>query len=160
MQISEKQMPYVQDYRITVFDIAYLEDETIEKFQSDFKLVARFFKDRRLKKDSFKENENIVKHAEVFVEFLSVFTGDSKYREMIPNIRNEKEEGREVKMCWVIEGYINEGRMEQACLNAKMLFKNGASMELVAASIQLLTPEKLREIQKEAYLELENAENL
>ena len=38
----------VQNYYIHVFDIAYLEDEIIDKFTSDFKVVARFFKDKRL----------------------------------------------------------------------------------------------------------------
>lgn len=161
LQVSEKQMRYIQDYRINVFDIAYLDDETIEKFQSDFKLVARFFKDRRLKIDSFEKNEMIVNHAEAFVELLSVFTGDRTYKEIIPNIRREKEEGKDVKMCWVVESYINRGieqgiergKMEEACLNAKMLFKNGASIELVSASISLLPAEKLREIQEEVYRE-------
>lgn len=35
---------YVQDYKINVFDIAFLKDEVIEKFTSDFKAVARFSK--------------------------------------------------------------------------------------------------------------------
>lgn len=39
---------YVQDYKIHVFDIAFLEDETIEAFTSDFKEIARFFKRKRL----------------------------------------------------------------------------------------------------------------
>lgn len=40
---------YVQDYKINVFDVAFLEDDVIEKFTSDFKAVARFFKDKRLR---------------------------------------------------------------------------------------------------------------
>lgn len=68
---------------------------------------------------------------------------------------------KEIEMCWVVQGYINEGKMlgleqgkqEEAALNAKMLFKNGASMELVAASIQSLTAEKLQQIYGEVQAE-------
>ena len=48
MEIPDKMRPFVQDYRIKVFDIAYLEDEVIESFTSDFKIVAKFFKAKRL----------------------------------------------------------------------------------------------------------------
>ncbi len=43
----------------------------------------------------------------------------------------------------------HEGKQEEEALIAKMLFKNGASMDVVAASIQLLTAEKLQEIYEE-----------
>lgn len=42
---------YVQDYKIYVFDIAFLDDETIQSFTSDFGVVARFFKNKRLGKE-------------------------------------------------------------------------------------------------------------
>lgn len=195
MQLSEQQKKYVQDYCIRVFDIAYLDNETIDTFQSDFKAVARFFKEKRLGNDPFKESKLKISHAEALLEFFSVFTGDRTYEEMIPYVR--KEEGKEIDMCWVVQGYINEGKLlgleqgkregrllgleqgkqegkllgleqgkqegkllgleqgkqEEAELNARMFFKNGASMELVAASIQSLTAEKLQEIYEEVQAE-------
>lgn len=107
------------------------------------------------------EQKMPVKHAEELLELFSVFTGDRTYEEMVPYVRKEKAMGKEIEMCWVVQGYINEGKMlgleqgkqEEAALNAKMLFKNGASMELVAASIQSLTAEKLQEIYEEVQAE-------
>ena len=193
LKLSEEWKAYVQDYKIFVFDIAYLEDETIDRFQSDFKLVARFFKDRRLHQDSFTGNNTIIKHAEAFMELLSVFTSDSIYQENIPAIRREKEAGKEIPMCWVVESHIEKGRLigleegkligyqsgkedgilagreegrlagheegrlagreEEACLTARMLFKNNASMELVSTCIPHLSPEKLMEIYEQVQLE-------
>lgn len=161
LQLSGEQKEYVQDYRICVFDIAFLGDEVIEQFQSDFKVVARFFKKKRLGNEPFKGQKMPVKHAEELLELFSVFTGDQTYEEMVPYVRKEKAEGKEIEMCWVVQGYINEGKMlgleqgkqEEAALNAKMFFKNGASMELVAASIQSLTAEKLQEIYEEVRAE-------
>lgn len=43
---------YVQDYKINVFDIAFLEDDTIESFTSDFREITRFFKKKRLGENS------------------------------------------------------------------------------------------------------------
>lgn len=161
MNVSEKQKGYIQDYRITVFDIAYLEDETIEKFRSDFKHVAQFFKCRRLNdKDALKRNKMHIKHAEAFAELLSVFTGDKRYEDEIPYIRKEEAEGRKISMCWIMDSErqegIEQGIKQGVTMAVKMLFKNGASMELVAASIPQLTPERLRELQQEALTEKES----
>jgi len=38
----------IQDYKVKVVDVAFLDDAVIERFTSDFKLVAKFFKSRRL----------------------------------------------------------------------------------------------------------------
>ena len=43
MKIPNEFKSYVQDYKVMVFDIAFLEDDVIEKFTSDFKIVAKFF---------------------------------------------------------------------------------------------------------------------
>ena len=43
---SSSMEDFVKDYEITVFDIAFLPDETINKFKSTFKHVAHFFKYR------------------------------------------------------------------------------------------------------------------
>ena len=42
LAIPEGMENFVQDYKINVFDIAFLPDETINKFKSTFKHVAHF----------------------------------------------------------------------------------------------------------------------
>lgn len=42
---------YVSDYNIHVFEIAWLTDEQIARFKSDFGIVARFFSERRKNPD-------------------------------------------------------------------------------------------------------------
>ena len=39
--------PYVNDYKINLFQIAYLNREQVELFQSDFKVVADYFVQKR-----------------------------------------------------------------------------------------------------------------
>ncbi len=157
LKLTEEWKTYVQDYKIHVFDIAFLEEAVIEKFQSDFKMVARFFKDRRLGKDSFKENETILKHAEEFLDFLFIFTKDQLYKDSMSKVRRAVENGEEIKMCWVAQSHLEEGRQiglaegreQEAIFTARMMFRNGLSMELVSACVQHLSTEKLQQICEE-----------
>lgn len=40
IEVTQGLKPYVSDYKINVFEIAYLESEIVEKFTSDFRIVA------------------------------------------------------------------------------------------------------------------------
>lgn len=101
---------YVQDYKINVFDVAFLEDEVIEKFTSDFKAVARFFKDKRL---HLKANNTIeIKHPAEIADLFSVFTGDKGYRDAVPNVIKKKEKGEVITVCTYTEAIRNEGKAE------------------------------------------------
>ena len=104
---------FVQDYKINVFDIAYLEDETIDAFTSDFKLVSRFFKNKRLGLDAMNDDTTEMKHPEELMELLSVFTGDSSYEKVIPEILERKKKGEVITMCTVAQGLMEKGRTEQ-----------------------------------------------
>lgn len=101
---------YLQDYKINVFDIAFLEDEVIEKFTSDFKAVARFFKDKRLR---LKANNTIeIKHPEEIADLFSVFTGDKGYRNAVPEIIKKKEKGEVITVCTYTETIRDSGKIE------------------------------------------------
>ena len=51
MNIPKELDPYVNDYKMEVFEIAWLTDEQLEMFKSDFKVVARFFVNKRRNPD-------------------------------------------------------------------------------------------------------------
>lgn len=101
---------YVQDYKINVFDVAFLEDDVIEKFTSDFKAVARFFKDKRLR---LKANNTIeIKHPEEIADLFSVFTRDKGYRNAVPEIIKKKEKGEVITVCTYTETIRDSGKIE------------------------------------------------
>lgn len=101
---------YVQDYKINVFDVAFLEDDVIEKFTSDFKAVARFFKDKRLRLEA---NDTIeIKHPAEIADLFSVFTGDEGYRDAVPNVIKKKEKGEVITVCTYTETIRDAGRLE------------------------------------------------
>lgn len=101
---------YVQDYKINVFDVAFLEDDVIEKFTSDFKAVARFFKDKRLRLEA---NDTIeIKHPAEIADLFSVFTGDEGYRDAVPNVIKKKEKGEVITVCTYTETIRDSGKIE------------------------------------------------
>lgn len=101
---------YVQDYKINVFDVAFLKDDVIEKFTSDFKAVARFFKDKRLR---LEVNDTIeIKHPAEIADLFSVFTGDEGYRDAVPNVIKKKEKGEVITVCTYTETIRDSGKIE------------------------------------------------
>ncbi|MGN0169370.1 MAG: Rpn family recombination-promoting nuclease/putative transposase [Lachnospiraceae bacterium] len=109
IEIPEGLDHYVNDYNIHVVNVAWLTDEEIERFHSDFKLVARFFVEKRKGNiDWMKENKQEIVHVDAILKLLSVMTGDKDYEEIIRN-----GDAKEVHtMCEVLQYYKNQGRAE------------------------------------------------
>ncbi len=104
--IPEDLMPFVSDYNINVFEIAWLDDETISKFQSDFKFVAKYFQTKRLNRKYVPSNEEI-RHVDALLKTFAALTGD-KYFETIYNDGKIRGKGG-TTMCDIVQGFVNEG---------------------------------------------------
>ena len=105
LNISDNVKPFVNDYKINVFEIAYMTPEEVEKFTSDFKIVADYFVQKRMKKD-YKPINKAIKHVDELLKLMTVLTGDSRFEEQIKEMH--KEEG-EVRMCEVLDKIENRG---------------------------------------------------
>lgn len=111
--MPEKMKSFVRNYEIYVFDIAYLEDDVIDSFKSDFGIVARFFKNKRLHKDPLDGEDKTMTYPLEILNLFSVFMGDKRYSEIGEKIVKTKNFGREnVNMCWVIDEIEAKGRAE------------------------------------------------
>ena len=58
LNIPKEFEPYVNDYKINLFQIAYLTHEQVELFQSDFKVVADYFVQKRENGDYFPSSQD------------------------------------------------------------------------------------------------------
>ncbi|MBQ9279200.1 MAG: hypothetical protein IJ224_11280, partial [Lachnospiraceae bacterium] len=76
--IPEYLKPYVSDYKINVFEIAYLTDEQVKKFKSDFKFVADYFVQMRKNKNYIAPRE-VVKHVDEVLKLMKVLTKDKEW---------------------------------------------------------------------------------
>ncbi len=106
MVIPEGMEHVVNDYPINLFEIAYLPDEVIDKFTSDFGIVARFFKNRRENKE-YLNDKTTIKHVDEMLKFLHAVTGDNRYEIDVDEIPKQK--GKVVNMCSVAEAIEKRG---------------------------------------------------
>lgn len=78
LNVPDELLPYFYDYKINLFEIAWLSDETISKFQSDFKFVADFFVQMR-KNKNYKPSKWQLNHVAAFLDLMTVLTGDIRF---------------------------------------------------------------------------------
>lgn len=107
IDIPKELEPYVNDYKANIFNIAFLDDETVQMFQSDFRIVADFFVQKRKNKD-YVPDEHKIKHVDEMLKLLQVLTRDDRY-----NVKfSEAEKKEDIKMCDVMERAVNKGKEE------------------------------------------------
>ena len=134
-KIPEELKPFVSDYKINVFNIAWLSDETIDMFKSDFKFVAKYFQTKRLNKQYVPTNDEIT-HVDSLLKMFIALTGDN-YFESVYNDSNLKNKKGGVTMCDIVQGFVNEGEEKgRAELIRKML------------EAKLVTPEQIADLLK------------
>ena len=73
--------PFVPNYHINVIEVAWLEPEVIDKFQSDFKALARYLRNKRINREMGREevidlgDEPLtITHASAFLDFIRART--------------------------------------------------------------------------------------
>ena len=105
--MDERLKPFFHDYAINLFEIAYLEDETVSKFKSDFRFVADFFVQRR-KTGNYKPLPDKVKHLSQLCRLLSVMTSDDSFENAYLSLQDKGESN----MCDVVDKIVESGRIE------------------------------------------------
>ncbi|MCD8019943.1 MAG: Rpn family recombination-promoting nuclease/putative transposase, partial [Clostridiales bacterium] len=108
LHIPEGFEDYVNDYKIHVFNIAWSTDEEMERLESDFKIVAKFFVRKRKGLGLDTEDTQAIKHVDEMMKLLSVMTNDDAYQ----NLDFSKQEKGEVRMCEVAQKLISEGKRQ------------------------------------------------
>ena len=99
LKISDELKPFVSDYKINLIDVPRLTRKQVEKFTSDFQIIADYFVQLNENKDYVPKNKTI-KHADSFLKLMSVLTQDDKYAEMGRKISHEMEG---FNMCKVLD---------------------------------------------------------
>ena len=91
--------PYVTDYKI-----AWLSEKELDQFQSDFRIIARFFVEKRKNSNYIPEDPMEIEHVDEFLKLMAVLTGDNRYVDIL------RFEGKEiVSMCDVAARLENIG---------------------------------------------------
>lgn len=98
----------VSDYNINLYQIAYLSQEQIELFKSDFKLIADFLVQKR-KNGTYIGNKQKFIHKQETLQLLTAITGDRRYEELY---NQEHPERGPNDMCDVVDQFIAKGKAE------------------------------------------------
>ena len=134
---------FVNDYKINVFELAWLTDEQINSFKSDFREVVLFLKCQRTG-EKFSGSKTKLKHGFEILDLLRVMSNnDSNLINAIEDIKNKDIKGG-FGMCNVIQRIIDDNTEEVA----RSLYENGVSIELIAKSLHM-KEDQVREIVKE-----------
>ena len=136
LDIDEGLKPYVNDYKINLFEIAYLDREIIDSFKSDFWILADYLYQMRVNKNYVADKKSIA-HIEELLMLMSAMTGDKRFEEIIDEA-NTKEV---VNMCEVLDIVeargIEKGREEGADIISRLntiLAKEGDLDKIIKAN--------------------------
>ena len=156
LDISEKFEPYVADYKIKVFNVAYLPVEVRKQFTSDFKIIADFFAEKN--NPDYVPSKERITHVEAVLHLLKVFTNDFRYDRISADIMEKQSNGEVITMCDFAERMWNSGEaagiekgiaqgMEKGRTAGKILayFDMGLSIEEVSDKVNL-TVEQVSDI--------------
>ena len=104
-RIPPKLEPFVNDYKLHVFEISYLSPEKVAMFKSDFRIVADFFTQTCQSGEYVPSRETIV-HVEETLKLMAALTGDSRFTESADEAVRK---GEPVAMCDVLDRAENRG---------------------------------------------------
>ncbi len=109
MDIPKELALYVSDYSINLFEIAYLDDRTLEKFRSDFRILADYAVQMR-KNGKYVPARDAILHPRELLEAMSALSGDARYEESYnAYLRQHPDQGRRTSMDQYLTELINEG---------------------------------------------------
>lgn len=96
----------INGYKINVYEIAWLTDEEIARFKSDFRIVANFFANKRRDKNYIPNDKCEIQHVDEILKLMSVLSDDRRYEEVLA----DKKEVH--TMCEVLDRVYNNGVAE------------------------------------------------
>ena len=81
-----------------MYEIAYLDPETVKKFKSDFRIVADYFVQKRMNGEYHPSTEKI-NHVQAVLQLLRVMANDHRFED----VATGSQEGEITNMCEVLD---------------------------------------------------------
>ena len=126
MEVPQCLDSYVNDYQMHVFEVAWLTEEQISHFRSDFKVVANFFVQKRKNKDYIPDDPTEIRHVDEVLKLLQVMTGDKRYEEIFrkkKGVRSMCDVAERLEKMGIEKG-IEIGRSEGEIKGKILVYKN------------------------------------
>ena len=148
LKIPEGLEDYVPDYKVNLFEIAFLTDEEVRSFKSDFRFVAEYFVANRTRKEGkepvMETSLEHLKHVEEFIELMNAITNSDRFS-YLPEVM--KERGEDTMMTILFDEAEKRGEARgEARGKAEIIAKkaqNGKSLEQTADEMET-SPDVIR----------------
>ena len=98
VSVAEGLKPFVNDYRVNVFEVPRLTAEQVEQFKSDFRIVADYFVQMGRDEDYVPPRQTI-EHVDAVLKLMSALTRDHRFEET----QGEFRKGEAVTMLSVLD---------------------------------------------------------
>ena len=141
-------LPYVNDYRINLFEIAWLTDEQVARFKSDFRIVADYFVQMR-KNGDYVPSEQQMTHVREVLHMMSVLTKDDRFEKVQEQLREGDEHitMRDAFLdCWLNKEFENAAektRTETLADSIRSLMETmGWTIEQAMSALKVPTVER------------------
>ena len=128
LDVPEKFRPYVNDYKVNLFEIAYLSREQAKLFKSDFRVVADYFVQMQTTGTYIGSPEALV-HVQETLSLMSIMTGDHRFEAVLSDDDGSKGVVSKT-MCDVLDRIEEKGRMEGRMEEKKEIALNLHSMNM------------------------------
>lgn len=102
--LPEQLKPFVNDYKMNLFQIAYLSPEQVQQFQSDFRWIADYFVQMR-QNHTYQAPSAVIHHVHEFLQLMSVLTQDIRFEQ----VYNSNMEGGHTTMCEILDQIEGRG---------------------------------------------------
>lgn len=122
--------PFISDYKINVFELAWLTDKQIQSFTSDFRYVAILLRRLRTRRP-YPLSTNNYKHAREIIDLFTVMSQNNREVELIlEEINNEKASSGGTRMTEkevddMINRFEDRGAQKKAIEAAKAFLADG-----------------------------------
>lgn len=122
-RLREKLEPWLGEYSIHVVNLAQQDEETVAKYQSDFRMVVEYLvspKGNLLQR--WIEEKRKVRHPVELADILYTLSKDKRYKILIRKLSGRTGKGDGIEMCELIDILESRG-MEQAYANMNALIQ-------------------------------------
>ena len=128
LKIDERLKDFVSDYKIKVINLAWLTDEQINSFKSDFRIVAEYLRALRIGQAENWSRQKL-KYVSEIIDLMRVISDDDIFDNMAEFIEDTQSEKGGVNVCEFVQKMKNEGRSEGVLLGRREGFSIGRNEE-------------------------------
>lgn len=121
---------------MNLFEIAWLSDEQVKMFKSDFYILADYFVQMRKNKD-YVPSKKTIDHVDSLIKLMAAITGDNRFEEGLKTL-DDNFGRRKINMCEYLDKIISQGEAKGTkekgievfinCINRKMSKKEAQSI--------------------------------